>query len=202
MLKIGITGGIGAGKSIVCRMFEQLGIPVYDADSRAKWVMNHDNELRRELEATFGVQTYSEAGGLNRSYLAGKVFNDPEQLTLLNKLVHPHVKADFIQWVEGQKQAPYVIKEAALMYESEAWRQMDQIIAVFAPLPVRVKRVLQRDQQRSEAEVQAIINKQLSEEDKMKRAEHVLYNDDQLLVIPQVLKLHQLFLTEAGRLVE
>lgn len=199
MLKIGITGGIGAGKSIICRMFEQLGIPVYDSDSRAKWVMNHDKALREELTETFGTDTYTPGGELNRPYLANVVFNDPERLALLNKLVHPHVKADFTKWAADSRQAPYVIKEAALMYESEAWRQMDEIIAVYAPLPVRVKRILQRDPHRTEADVKAIIGKQLQEEDKMARAEHVIYNDDQQLIIPQVINLHQLFLSEAAK---
>lgn len=199
MLKIGITGGIGAGKSIVCRMFEQLGIPVYDSDSRAKWVMHHDNVLREELSETFGSDTYTASGELNRPYLANVVFNDPERLALLNKLVHPHVKADFTKWIKINNQAPYLIKEAALMYESEAWRQMDQIIAVYASLPVRIKRILQRDPHRTEADAKAIISKQLQEEEKMARAEYVIYNDDKQLIIPQVINLHKLFLSEAAK---
>jgi dephospho-CoA kinase len=193
MLKVGITGGIGAGKSIVCHMFEQLGIPVYDSDSRAKWVMHHDKVLREELKRTFGTDSYTVNGELNRPYLASVVFKDPEQLALLNKLVHPHVKSDFTQWAENNKQAPYVVKEAALMYESEAWRQMDQIITVYAPLPTRIKRILARDSHRTEADIKAIINKQLQEEEKMTRAEHIIYNDDKHLIIPQVLELHELF---------
>lgn len=196
MLKIGITGGIGVGKTIVCRMFQQLGIPVYDSDSRAKWVMNQDEELKASLSEAFGLETYSASGELNRSYLGNVVFNNPERLRLLNSLVHPHVKTDFLNWTERQK-APYVIKEAALMYESEAWRQMDQIVAVFAPLPVRIKRILKRDPHRTEADILAIVNKQLQEEEKMARAEHIIYNDDQQLIIPQVLKLHHTFSTSA-----
>jgi len=199
MLKIGITGGIGVGKTIVCRMFEQLGIPVYDSDSRAKWVMSNDDALKAGLAAAFGKDTYTLEGELNRQYLGGVVFNDPEQLAKLNQLVHPHVKTDFLRWVESNEQAPYVIKEAALMYESEAWRQMDEIIAVFAPLPVRIKRTLKRDIHRTAADVRAIINKQLQEEEKMARAEHILYNDDQQLIIPQILRLHQLFMAKAGK---
>jgi len=195
MLKIGVTGGIGAGKTIVCKMFTQLGIPVYDSDSRAKWVMHHDESLKHELTRTFGAETYTTTGELNRQYLGSVVFNSPERLTLLNKLVHPHVREDFTNWVKEVKSAPYVIKEAALMYESQAWRQMDQIIAVYAPLPVRVKRVLQRDPHRNEADVLAIIEKQLQEEDKMARAAHIIYNDDERLVIPQVLSLHEQFLS-------
>lgn len=199
MLKIGITGGIGVGKTIVCKMFGQLGIPVYDSDSRAKWVMHHNPELKQELAAVFGTNTYTAAGELNRQYLSGDVFNNPERLALLNSLVHPHVRVDFMDWVERMQHAPYVIKEAALMYESEAWRQMDQIITVYAPLPVRVKRILLRDVHRTEADIHAIIGKQLQEEEKMARAAHIIYNDDEQLVIPQVLKLHEQFLSSTNK---
>lgn len=193
MLKIGVTGGIGVGKTMVCSMFRLLGIPVYDSDGRAKWLMNQNEALKAELTETFGANTYTASGKLNRQYLGGVVFNDPERLALLNKLVHPHVRVDFVNWADQHAQAPYVIKEAALMYESAAWRQMNQIITVFAPLPVRIKRILQRDTHRTEADVEAIISKQLQEEEKMARAEHIIYNNDQQLVIPQVLQLHELF---------
>ncbi|PRY11023.1 dephospho-CoA kinase [Pontibacter ummariensis] len=198
MLKIGITGGIGVGKTVVSRMFALLGIPVYDSDARAKWVMRHDEALRQELVAAFGQETFTEAGELNRSYVASIVFNNPERLEQLNGLVHPHVRQDFESWVKAQEGKPYVLKEAALMYESEAWRQMDQIITVYAPLDVRLKRLLQRDTHRTEEDIRAIIAKQLSEEEKMARAAHVVYNDDQRLVIPQVLTLHAQFLSHGN----
>jgi len=199
MLKIGITGGIGVGKSVVARMFALLGIPVYDSDARAKWVMGHNLELRRELTAAFGTETFTGTGTLNRPYLAAIVFNKPERLAQLNGLVHPHVRQDFTSWMATHGQAPYVLKEAALMYESEAWKQMDQIITVYAPMEVRIKRLLQRDAHRSEAEIRAIIARQLSEEEKMARATHIIYNDDRQLVIPQVLFLHQHFLSQQAR---
>ncbi|MDX5438783.1 MAG: dephospho-CoA kinase [Pontibacter sp.] len=193
MLKIGITGGIGVGKTVVSRMFAVLGVPVYDADTRAKWVMHHNQVLRKELQDTFGVDTFTEAGELNRTYLAGVVFNSPQQLALLNKLVHPHVGNDFEDWVVSHVNKPYVLKEAALMFESDSWKQMDQIISVYAPIEVRLKRLLLRDTHRTEADIKAIIAKQLSEEEKMSRAQHVIYNDDKQLVIPQVLALHKQF---------
>jgi dephospho-CoA kinase len=198
MLKIGVTGGIGVGKTIVCNMFNHLGIPVYDSDSRAKWLMNQHKTLQDELINTFGINTYTTTGELNRQYLSGVVFNNPEQLALLNRLVHPHVKEDFLNWVTRNINAPYVIKEAALMFESEAWRQMDQIITVFAPMPVRLKRVLQRDTHRTKEDIAAIIQKQLQEDVKMARAEHTIFNDDKQLVIPQVLNLHNQFI-KAGQ---
>ncbi|SIQ65370.1 dephospho-CoA kinase [Pontibacter lucknowensis] len=194
MLKIGITGGIGVGKTIVCRLFQVLGIPVYDADTRAKWVMQHDPALKLELQEAFGRETYTSEGQLNRAYLASVVFNNQDRLEKLNALVHPHVGADFERWAVANAGAPYLIKEAALMFESESWRQMDEIIVVTSPLEVRLKRLLKRDAHRTEADIKAIISKQLSEEEKIARAQHIVYNDDQQLIIPQVLSLHQQFL--------
>jgi dephospho-CoA kinase len=195
MLKIGVTGGIGVGKTIVCRMFEVLGIPVYDADTRAKWVMQYDTALKRELQDAFGEEAYTPEGQLNRTYLASIVFNNEERLNLLNGLVHPHVGTDFDKWAAAHANAPYLIKEAALMFESGSWRQLDEVIVVSAPLDIRLKRLLKRDPHRTEADIKAIINKQLSEEEKIARAHHVIYNDDQQLLIPQVLALHQQFLS-------
>ncbi|MEJ8757639.1 dephospho-CoA kinase [Pontibacter sp. H259] len=196
MLKIGITGGMGVGKTIVCRMFAILGTPVYDADTRAKWVMNNDAALKQELTNAFGIEAYTQAGELNRAYLSKTAFNDPQKLALLNSLVHPHVGNDFTKWVEANQSAPYVLKEAALMFESESWRQMDEIIVVTAPMDVRIKRILQRDPHRTQTEIEIIISKQLSEEEKIARAQHIIYNDDQQLLIPQVLKLHEQFLAK------
>ncbi|TGE20657.1 dephospho-CoA kinase [Hymenobacter aquaticus] len=195
MLRIGITGGIGSGKSVVCRLFAVLGVPIYDADSRAKWVMAHDPVLRQELQAAFGVDTFDAQGQLNRAYLAQVAFNNPEQLARLNGLVHPRVGHDFEQWAQAQQAAgaPYILKEAALLYESGSYKQLDKIITVFAPQAVRQARVLRRDPHRTPDDVLAIIGKQMSEEEKLSRANHVLRNDDEHLLIPQVLKLDQEF---------
>ncbi|MCI1188407.1 dephospho-CoA kinase [Hymenobacter sp. DH14] len=196
MLRIGITGGIGSGKSIASRLFHVLGVPVYDADTRARWVMENDEALRGELQAAFGVNTYDVAGRLNRPVLAGLVFNNPVRLAQLNGLVHPHVGTDFERWATTQQQAghAYVLKEAALLFEAGSYKQLDRIITVFAPLVVRTARVLRRDPQRSATDVAAIMAKQLSEEEKMQRANYVLVNDDVQPLLPQVLALHQQFL--------
>ncbi|MFC5272132.1 dephospho-CoA kinase [Adhaeribacter terreus] len=196
MLKIGITGGIGTGKSMVSHLFALLNIPVYDSDLRAKQVMAHNLQLKQELIAAFGPEIFT-AEGLNRTKLASIVFPDPEKLAKLNSLVHPHVKQDFIDWAEENKKAPYVLKEAALMFETEAYKQVDEMITVFAPLDIRMKRLLKRDTHRTETDLKNIIAKQLPEEEKLRRADHVIYNDDSQLVIPQVLKLHQYFLSKA-----
>lgn len=198
MLKVGITGGIGAGKSVVTKLFKLLGVPVYDSDSRAKWVMRHNEALKAELIEAYGTQAYTETGELDRAYIASIVFNNPEQLQQLNKLVHPHVRQDFSEWQKQHADKPYILKEAALMYESEAWQQMDRIITVFAPLDVRIKRLVIRDTHRTEADIRAIISKQLSEEEKIARADYLIMNDDQKMVIPQVLALHQELLSLAA----
>jgi dephospho-CoA kinase len=195
MLRIGITGGIGSGKSIASRLFYALGTPIYDADTRARWVMENDLALRAELLAAFGPDTYDANGRLNRPALAGTVFNNPALLAQLNGLVHPHVGLDFEHWASVPQQAghPYILKEAALLFEAGSYKQLDLIITVFAPLAVRVARVLRRDPHRSAFDVEAIMAKQLSEEEKMQRADYILTNDDVQPLLPQVLALHDAF---------
>lgn len=193
MLKIGITGGIGSGKSVVARLFAALGVPVYDSDTRAKWVMANDLLLRQQLQAAFGPETYDAAGQLNRPYLARVAFGDPARLAQLNELVHPRVGEDFAAWLARQAAAghAYALKEAALLFESGAYKGLDKIITVFAPPEVRTARVLRRDPHRTAADVQRIIGQQLPEAERLQRADYVVYNDDSQLVIPQVLALHQ-----------
>ena len=195
MLRIGITGGIGSGKSIASRLFRALGVPVYDADTRARWLMENDDALRNDVRAAFGPGTYDGAGRLNRSVLAATVFQNPARLAQLNALVHPHVGTDFERWAVTQQQGghAYVLKEAALLFEAGSYRRLDRIITVFAPRLVREARVLRRDPHRSPADVAAIMAKQLSEEEKMQRADFVLTNDDVQPLLPQVLALHAEF---------
>ena len=195
MLRIGITGGIGSGKSVVARLFAALGVPVYDSDSRAKSIMATDLVLREQLLAAFDAETYTPEGLLNRTHLAQRVFGDAAQVALLNSLVHPRVGVDFEAWVAAQAETgqPYILKEAALLYESGAYRQLDRIITVFAPPVVRHARVLRRDAHRSAADVEAIMRQQLSDEEKLERADYVVYNDDSQLVLPQVLALDESF---------
>ena len=195
MLRIGITGGIGSGKSVVARLFAALGVPVYDSDSRAKWIMANDLVLREQLVAAFGPETYTAAGLPNRTHLIQHVFADANRVEQLNALVHPRVGLDFETWagVHTATGQPYVLKEAALLYESGSYRQLDRIITVFAPPEVRHARVLRRDSHRTAADVQAIMSQQLSDEEKLRRADYVVYNDDSQLVLPQVLALDAAF---------
>lgn len=194
-LQIGITGGIGSGKSLVCRIFASLGIPVYDADSHAKGLMTTDGILISQIKKEFGDLSYQRDGSLNRSYLSEVVFNDARRLEQLNMMVHPRVGFHYGQWVEKQKNHPYVLKEAALMFESGSYRSLDKIIVVYAPLDLRIERVLMRDKHRSREQVEAIIEKQMPEEEKMKQADMIIRNDEQTLLIPQVLELHHRFLS-------
>lgn len=190
--QIGITGGIGSGKSLVCRIFTTFGIPVYDADSRAKSVMTTDGILITQIKKEFGVLSYHEDGTINREHLA-QVFKSPEKLKILNALVHPRVGVDYKEWV-SQQQTDYVIKEAALLFEAKSYLGLDKTIMVYAPKELKVKRVLQRDAHRTSQQVEEIIGNQMPDEEKMKLADFVITNDETQLVIPQVLALHNQFL--------
>lgn len=195
--QVGITGGIGSGKSVVCKIFSCLGIPVYDADSHAKEIMTTDGILIEQIKKEFGDLSYHSDGTLNRKYLSEVAFHDPQRLAVLNNLIHPRVQEDYGQWVHRQGDHAYVIKEAALLLEAESAKTLNFIITVYAPDSIRMHRVLSRDPHRNEAQVKAIMNKQLPEEEKMKRANAVIVNDDRTLVIPQVLLLHQQFTTRS-----
>jgi dephospho-CoA kinase len=194
-LQVGITGGIGSGKSLVCRIFNTFGVPVYDADSRAKQLYIQNTELKEQIIDAFGAQAYTAAGQLNRAYLAAQVFNDSHKVFLLNKLVHPKVAEDYRAWVQQHIQFPYLIKEAALLFESGSFTSLNTIITVFTPVELRLQRIISRDNHRTVQEIEAIISKQLAEEEKIDRADFVIYNDEKHLIIPQILHLHQKFLT-------
>lgn len=192
-LRIGLTGGIGSGKSMVAHIFKVLGIPVFDADTAAKQVMETDVYLRKSLIETFGTETYTD-GHLNRKYLANIVFNDQFQLERLNALVHPATIAAAEKWALEQD-APYTVKEAALFFEAGSSIGIDYMIGVYAPQHLRIKRVMERDGITRE-EVKARMQKQIQEEIKMRLCDFVILNDDQNLLIPQVVKLHEQFLQE------
>ncbi|HMN88777.1 MAG TPA: dephospho-CoA kinase [Saprospiraceae bacterium] len=188
-LRVGITGGIGSGKSVVCKIFEVLGIPIYYADERAKWLMVNDLNLMNAIRASFGNSTYDANGQLNRSYLADKVFHDEQQLQRLNALVHPAVARDSESWNALQVGIPYTLREAALIYEAGIDKQLDKVIVVTAPLEVRIQRVMMRDRAPREA-VEARISKQMPASEKVQRADFVIYNDGTQSLIRQVLKGH------------
>jgi dephospho-CoA kinase len=192
MLKIGITGGIGSGKSTVAKVFEVLGIPVYYADDAAKELMNADAELKQKIKQAFGVAVYTN-GNLNKKVLAEIVFNDPEKLALLNSLVHPATLKDAEDWMQKQTTA-YTLKEAALIFESGAHLNLDYVIGVTAPAPLRILRTMQRDGVTRE-EVIARMDKQMDDTIKMKLCDFLITNDEQEMLLPQILDLHQQLLT-------
>lgn len=198
MFKVGITGNIGSGKTTVSKIFEVLGIPVFYADEEAKSVMVTDAELIAGIKQTFGSEAYFEDDTLNRKYIAGIVFNNKEELTKLNALVHPAVFRAFDKWVLLQKKAPYVLKEAAILFESGSYKKCDRAIMVTAPLELRIKRVTARDGITAD-EVKSRNDRQFAEEKKLAMADDVIINDDTQLVIPQVLKLHELYLSLASK---
>ena len=193
MLKIGITGNIGSGKTTVSKVFELLNVPVFYADFHAKKVMTEDELLIAEIRKNFGSEAYFEDGNLNRKYISSIVFNNETELQKLNALVHPAVFRAFDVWAENYQHKKYVLKEAALLFESGSNQQCDRTIVVSAPLDVRIKRVMQRDKL-SETEVLRREEKQMPQAEKEAKADFIIQNNAETLVIPQVLKTHELLL--------
>lgn len=180
----GITGGIGSGKSIIGAILQKLGFPVYYADAEAKLLMNTDPSIRKQLIQLFGAQAYSKSG-LDRPFIASRIFNDETSRLRMNAIVHPRVRAHFDEWTAAQ-QNPLVFQESALLFETEAYKRFDKTILVTAPEELRVKRVQSRDGF-SENEIRSRINNQLKDEVKIKLADFIIRNDEQQLVIPQLM---------------
>jgi dephospho-CoA kinase len=194
MFIAGITGGIGSGKSIVAEMFRVLGVPVYDADRAAKRMMQEDEELKKQIINLFGESSYIK-GKLNTAYLSSVVFENPDQLDQLNKIIHPATIEDAKKWF-SQQHAPYVVKEAALLFESGSVKDLDFVIGVFAPQTLRIKRVMNRNNMTAE-DVKNRMKKQIDEQIKMRLCDAVINNDDTQLVIPQILTLHEKLLEKS-----
>ncbi len=190
MLKLGITGNIGSGKTTVSKIFELLGIPVFYADDEAKKVMTADEALISAIKEAFGSQSYFEDGALNRKYIAGIVFSNAAELVRLNAIVHPAVFRAFDHWAIQHVDTTYVIKEAALLFESGSHQLCNYSLLVTAPADLRLQRVMQRDQI-TLAEAENRNAKQMPEQQKAALADFCISNDETQLVIPQVLQLHQ-----------
>jgi len=193
MYRVGITGGIGSGKSLVCSVLEKFGIPVYYADTEARRLMNTDQELQRAIEETFGTEAYKD-GELDRKWVGSRVFGDPQLLKKLNQLVHPVVKRDFENWSKGRMDVPYLVEEAAILFESGASRSMNMTVLIYAPGPLRIKRVMERDGV-SRAEVERRMVHQMDDEKKKELADRVIFNDERSLLLPQIVRLHEEILT-------
>lgn len=186
-IKIGITGGIGSGKSVVSRLLEMMGIPVYISDVEAKRITHTDEVIRRELSALVGTEVFQD-GGLNRSLLASYMFGHPEHVKEVNGIIHPRVKEDFRQWAESFEDGQLVGMESAILIESGFGDEVDFLVMVYAPLEVRLERAVKRDSSSREL-IMKRIAAQMSDEEKREHADFVIVNDDETLIIPQVLEL-------------
>ena len=188
MLKVGLTGGIGSGKSYVSKIFKTFGVAVYDSDLQAKRLMVESEDLVNGIKGIFGRKAYS-GEQLNRAYIAEKVFTDKYLLTSLNEIVHPVVEHDFISWTEKQDYKPYIIKEAAILFETGAYKLLDQNILIIADEQTRINRVMERDNVLEES-VRDRIRNQMNDEDKIKLADFVIYNNIDSMILQQIVDLH------------
>lgn len=190
MTKIGVTGGIGSGKTLICQVFEKLGIPVFYADKEAKKLQNEDPEVRESMMEYFGNEIYDE-NGINKAFLASKIFSNSDALRKVNSIVHPAVRKLFLRWAEEKEtESPYIIEEAAILFESGAYKDLDFNILVYAHEELRITRVIERDNADRE-QIKARMKHQMKDEEKIGMADTVIYNDESQMVIPQVLEIHQ-----------
>ena len=187
---IGITGGIGSGKSLICRIFSTMNIPIYEADSRAKYLINQDIPLKNSIKNLLGDNAYTPTDEYNRSWVASQIFNNPDLLKQLNSLVHPCVHKDSHNWVKKYSKFPFLLYEAALMRAAGDNNMFDKVVVVSAPIDLRIKRIQTRDK-RSEQEIKAIIAQQITDEERLKIADYIIENDDKKSVLNQVLGLYE-----------
>ena len=190
---IGITGAIGSGKSIVCKVFATMGIPIYEADSRAKYLMNNDLALKKSIRNLLGEQAYTPTGEYNRAWVASQVFNNSDLLKQLNSIVHPRVREDAEKWILQYSKAPFLLYEAAIMKAAGDGNYFDKVIVVNAPINLRTKRVQKRDN-RSEQEIRDIIARQISDKERLKIADFVIVNDEKIPLLQQILDLKVIIL--------
>jgi dephospho-CoA kinase len=189
MIRVGVTGGIGSGKTHICNIFSRMNIPVYNADTEAKKLADLDPEIKEEIISLLGSGVYTKTG-LNRSLLADMIFKDSGLLEKINAIIHPRVAVHFKKWGEEKSHAPYIIQESAILFESKAYTIFDKIIVVFSPDEIRFRRLLQRANMTRER-IEAIMSNQISEHEKIRRSDYIVYNDEKQLVIPQVLHIHR-----------
>jgi dephospho-CoA kinase len=190
MLKVGVTGGIGSGKSTVCRIFECLGVPIFRADDEGRKALAENNEVKKQVIALLGESVIDTGGKLNRTKIASLVFNNPGKLKQLNAIIHPKVREAFAEWLTKQN-APWVIEEAAIIFESGLHKTLDSVIVVSAPDNIRIKRVMERDRI-SKEQVRARMKNQVTEGERVKRADFVITNDGTKMLIPQALEIYKM----------
>jgi dephospho-CoA kinase len=189
MIRLGITGGIGSGKSTICAIFELLGVPVYYADEEAKKILD-EAAVKKKVIAVLGNEVLNAQGLMDRKKISSIVFDDKIKLEQLNAIIHPAVADHFANWLKQQASHKYIVKEAAIMFESDAYRQVDKVIVVVAPAELRINRVMQRDAI-SRDQVEQRMKYQMSDKEKTERSQFVIYNDEKQLVIPQVIAIHE-----------
>lgn len=190
MLNVGITGSIGAGKTVACNVFKTLGVPVFNSDTEARILINTDPLIKAALINAFGNEVYLENGQLDKTRMATLIFSDSDARQKVNSIVHPVVKKKFDEWRRANEGHKYVLQEAAILFESGAWRFSDKIIVVTAPEKTRIDRIMKRDGSDHDS-VKNIIASQLSDDEKIKKADYIIYNDTTDLLLPQILKLHE-----------
>jgi|TARA_B110001469_G_C9513436_1_gene255800 dephospho-CoA kinase len=195
MLKIGITGGIGSGKSTVCNILKNLGVPVFTSDDVGKFLLNNDDYLKTQIKKIFDRDMYMSTGRLDRERMAKLVFNNPDELEKLNELVHPKVKAEFDSWCKKNEKRPYVVKEAAILFETGLYRELDKMITVFCPKEERIRRIMKRDST-TKGQIEKRMIQQITDDERNKLADYIIMNDGIEDLLPQVMELHELLLNE------
>jgi dephospho-CoA kinase len=188
VIKVAVTGGIGSGKSFVCEVFEKIGIPVFNADRSAKEIMDSDNAIKEKLIYYFGADIYDEDKKLYRGKLANLIFNDKASLLKVNEIVHPAVRMEFEIWAEKQN-APYVIEEAAIVFESGQEHLFDKIILVYAPTELRIERVMKRDNITRDKVLERM-NNQKNDESRNEKSDFIIVNDDKEMILPQIISIN------------
>ena len=191
MIKIGLTGGIGTGKSYISLIFNAFNIPIYNSDIEAKKLYYND-DVKEEMKTNFGNQVYLSTGEINKEFLSELIFNDKNALEKINSIIHPRVKSHFSEWIKLNNTAHYIIKESAILFESGAYKQTDKIIVVTAPLDIRIKRIKARDNI-TEKIINKKINNQLSQSELIKNSDFIIVNDEKQALLPQISKLHETF---------
>ncbi|MDX2191589.1 MAG: dephospho-CoA kinase [Bacteroidota bacterium] len=196
MLQVGVTGGIGSGKSTIAKVFQHLGASVYDSDSRSKWLQENDEGIIELTKALFGQDSYDSSGKLNRNKIAREVFSNPSLLQKYNGVVHPAVFKDYQKWVQNQADALYIIKESALLIETGSYKTLDSLILVTANNDIKLKRIKNRDPFRTESEIKKIIASQMPDSEKLKFANYIVNNDESDLILPTIIEMHHTFVSK------
>ena len=193
MLKVGITGGMGSGKSTVCNILKNLGVPVFSSDDVGKMLLNNDDYLKSQIKKKFDSDMYTSSGTIDRERMARLVFNDPNELKKLNELVHPRVKAEFDSWCKKNEKKPYVVKEAAILFETGQHKELDKMVTVFCPKEERIRRIIKRDEVTKESVEKRMLH-QYSDAERNALADFIIMNDGNEELLPQVMELHELLL--------